>query len=191
MADVLFFHHALGHTDGFEALAQRLRDAGHTVHTPDLFDGHVFTTIDEGVRHAQQVGFEKVLERGVRAADDLPAALVYAGISLGVMPAQKLTQTRAGARGAVFVDACLPPSEFGGGWPADVPVQVHGMDEDPFFAGEGDIDAARALVAEADDGELVVYPGDGHLFTDSSGPSYDAGATDLLIERVSAFLARV
>lgn len=160
-------------------------------HTPDLFDGHVFTTIDEGVRHAQQVGFEKVLERGVRAADDLPAALVYAGISLGVMPAQKLIQTRAGARGAVFVDACLPPSEFGDGWPADVPVQVHGMDEDPFFAGEGDIDAARALVAEADDGELVVYPGDGHLFTDSSGPSYDAGATDLLIERVSAFLARV
>jgi dienelactone hydrolase len=113
---------------------------------------------------------------------------VYAGFSLGVLPAQRLAQTRPGARGALFFYACVPTSEFGS-WPADVPVQVHGMDADPIFVGEGDLDAARALVAEADDGELFLYPGDQHYFADSSLPSYDPAATALLIRRVLDFLA--
>lgn len=191
MAEVLLFHHARGMTDGFQAFARRLRDAGHVVHTPDLFDGRVFTTVDAGVDHARQIGFGALLDTGVRAADGLATDLVYGGISLGAMPAQQLAQTRAGARGAVLLEACLPADEFGDGWPSDVPVQVHGMDADPFIAGEGDLDAARALVAAADDGALHLYPGDGHLFTDSSGTAYDAVATDLLIERLLAFLARV
>jgi dienelactone hydrolase len=190
MAEVLLFHHAQGLTEGVLAFADTLRGAGHVVHTPDLYDGHTFDSLDEGVGYAQQVGFGTVMERGVQAADDLPAGLVHAGTSLGVMPAQRLAQTRPGAAGALLLEACVPTSEFGS-WPAGVPVQVHGMDADPFFALEGDIDAARALVKEADDAELFVYPGDRHLFSDSSLASYDATAAALLTERVLAFLARL
>ena len=191
MAEVVLFHHAQGLTEGIVALADRLRDAGHTVHTPDLYDGHTFPTLEEGIGYAQKVGFDTVQERGVRAIADLPAEVVYAGISLGVMSAQLLAQTRTGARGAVLMESCVPPSEFGSSWPDGVPVQVHGMDADPFFAGEGDIDAARALVNEVEDGELFVYSGDRHLFTDSSLPSYDADASALVTERVLDFLKQV
>ncbi|GAA2639390.1 dienelactone hydrolase family protein [Dactylosporangium fulvum] len=190
MAEVLLLHHAQGLTEGVRAFADRLRRAGHMVHTPDVYDGRTFPTLDEGVAYAGRVGFDEVRLRGVRSADGLPAELVYLGCSLGVMAAQQLAQTRAGARGAVLLEACVPPAQIGAPWPAGVPVQVHGMDADPFFAGEGDIDAARALVEEADDGELFVYPGDRHLFTDGSLPTYDAGAAALVTERVLGFLAR-
>ena len=188
MAEVLLFHHAMGQTEGFHAFADELRSAGHTVHTPDLFDGRTFGSIEEGVAHAGEVGWGEMIDRGVRTADDLPTELVYGGFSLGVLPAQKLAQTRAGARGALLFYSAVPVSEFGSSWPADVPVQVHGMDADPFFVDEGDIDAARAIVEAADDGELFLYPGDQHYFADSSLPSYDEGATRLLTQRVLAFL---
>jgi dienelactone hydrolase len=188
MAEVLLFHHALGQTEGFAAFADELREAGHTVHTPDLFQSRTFSTIDEGVKHAGEVGFGKIIERGVRAADDLPNELVYGGFSLGVLPAQKLAQTRPGARGALLFYSCVPTSEFGTSWPADVPVQIHGMDKDPYFVDEGDIDAARAIVESTDRAELFLYPGDQHYFADSSLPSYDAGATALLTRRVLDFL---
>ena len=191
MAEVLLFHHAQGLTEGVVAFADRLRDAGHTVHTPDSFEGRTFATLDEGLGYARETGFDTVVERSVRAADALPTGLVYAGFSLGVLPAQQLAQNRPGARGALLLESCVPPAEFGGPWPAGVPVQVHGMDADPFFAGEGDIDAARALVAEATDGELFVYPGDRHLFADSSLATYDATAAALLTQRVLDFLERL
>jgi dienelactone hydrolase len=188
MAEVLLFHHAQGQTEGFHAFADELREAGHTVHTPDLFDGRTFGSIAEGMAYAEQIGFPMaIIERGDRAAAELPAEIVYAGFSLGVVPAQKLAQTRPGARGALFFYSCLPPSEFGG-WPKDVPVQIHGMDADPIFVDEGDIDAAREVVGAAAHGELFLYPGDRHYFADSSLPSYDADATALLTRRVLDFL---
>jgi dienelactone hydrolase len=189
MAEVVLFHHALGLTPGIVAFADELRRAGHTVHTPDLFQGRTFDTLEEGVSHASEVGFGEVIERGVRAVEGLPADLVYAGFSLGVLPAQKLAQTRSGARGALLFYSCVPVSEFGSSWPEGVPVQVHGMDADPFFVDEGDIDAARALVEEAQDGELFLYPGDQHYFADSTLPSYDTDAAALLRQRVLEFLA--
>jgi dienelactone hydrolase len=188
MAEVLLFHHAQGLTTGVEHFAEELRQAGHVVHTPDLYDGHTFDTLDDGIGYAAQVGFGEVMERGVRAADALADDLVYAGFSLGVMPAQKLAQTRPGARGALFFYSCLPTEEFGS-WPADVPLQIHGMDADPIFVDEGDLDAARALVESAPNAELFLYPGDQHLFADCSLPSYDEEATTQLTERVLAFLA--
>jgi dienelactone hydrolase len=192
MAEVLLVHHIQGRTKGVLELADRLRAAGHVVHTPDLFDGRTFDSIDDGAAYIETSGgFEAVIERGVSAAAELPAELVYMGISFGVMPAPKLAQSRAGARGAVFLEACAPASAFGDGWPAGVPVQIHGMDADPFFAGEGDVDAARELVASTDRAELFVYPGDRHLFTDSSLPSYDAAAAGQVSERVLEFLARL
>ncbi|HZG96256.1 MAG TPA: dienelactone hydrolase family protein [Mycobacteriales bacterium] len=189
MAEVLLFHHSQGLTEGVVAFADELRRAGHTVHTPDLFEGRTFGSIDEGMTYIRSVGSQELMGRGVRAADELPSELVYAGFSFGVMPAQLLAQTRPGARGALLFESCAPTSEFGPGWPAGVPVQVHGMDGDPFFAEEGgDIDAARALVAEAERAELFLYPGDRHLFTDSSLPSYDADAAALLTKRAVDFL---
>ena len=189
MAEVVVFHHAQGLTAGIVAFADELRRAGHTVHTPDLFDGRTFGSIEEGMSYAGQIGFpDGVIERGVRAVEGLPAGLVYAGFSLGELPAQKLAQTRPGARGALLFYSCVPVSAFGSGWPEGVPVQVHGMDADPIFVGEGDIDAARDLVSHAEDGQLFLYPGDQHYFADSSLPSYDADATALLIRRVLDFL---
>ena len=193
MAEVLLFHHALGLTPGVLAFADELRAAGHAVHTPDLFAGRTFATMDDGMAFATELGIENVLEHGVRAADDLPPGLVYAGFSLGEMVAQKLAQTRPGARGALLFYSCVPISgEWAfGPWPDGVPVQIHGMDRDPIFVGEGDVDAARAIVETAPDAELFLYPGDQHYFADRSLPSYDAEATALLTRRVLEFLDRV
>jgi dienelactone hydrolase len=188
VTDVLLYHHIQGLTDGVRSFADSLRQAGHTVHTPDLFDGRTFNTLEQGMAHVGTLGFGEVMDRGVRAVQELPAELVYAGFSLGVVPAQNLAQTRAGARGALLMYSCIPTSEFGS-WPAGVPVQIHGMDADPIFVGQGDIDAARALVEEAEDGQLFLYPGDQHYFADSSLPSYDPDATALLLQRVLGFLA--
>ena len=189
MAEILMFHHAQGQTPGFLDFAEELRRAGHTVHTPDFYNGRTFDTLDEGLANAEKIGFGELLERGVRAADDLPGGLVYVGFSLGVLPAQKLAQTRNGAKGALLFYSCVPVSEFGESWPEGVAVQIHGMDADPFFFGEGDIDAARALVESAPEAELFLYPGDQHLFADSSLPSYHPAASALLTRRVLDFLA--
>jgi dienelactone hydrolase len=193
MAEVLLFHHAQGLTPGVIAFADELRAAGHTVHTPDLFDGRTFASIDEGMAHIKKTGFDDLRARGVRTADDLPAELVYAGFSFGESIAQELAQTRPGALGALLFYSAIPISgEWAfGPWPEGVPVQIHGMDNDPIFAGEGDIDAAREIVEKVDDAELFLYPGDQHYFADSSLPSYDAKATALLTKRVLEFLNRV
>lgn len=193
MAEVLLFHHAQGLTPGIHAFAERLRSAAHVVHTPDLLDGRLFDTIADGMAYVERLGFEEIQRRGAAAAEQLPADLVYAGFSLGEMPAQMLAQTRPGARGALLFYSCIPISgEWAfGPWPDEVPVQIHGMDADPIFVGEGDIDAAREIVAAAPDAELFLYPGDQHYFADSSLPSYDAAATALLTDRVLAFLERV
>jgi len=191
MAEVLLFHHAQGLTPGVQEFAERLRAAGHTVHVPDLYDGHVFDDLEAGLGYASEVGFGTVTERGLHTVDALPEGIVYAGFSLGVMPAQMLAQTRPGAKGALFFHSCVPTAEFETPWPAGVPVQIHGMDHDELFVEEGDLDAARALVKEASDAELFLYPGDEHLFADSSLASYDADATELLTQRTLAFLAAV
>jgi dienelactone hydrolase len=195
MADVVLFHHVQGLTDGVRAFAEQLRAGGHTVRTPDLFDGERPATIDDGVALTQKIGDEVLRERADRAVADLPEGLVYAGFSFGAGTAQRLAQTRPGARGALLYESCMPiTGEWAfGPWPDGVPVQIHGMDTDPFFALEGDIDAARELVETVgpDLAELFVYPGDSHLFTDRSLPAYDAGAAGLVLQRSLAFLERM
>lgn len=156
---------------------------------PDLFDGRTFESIDKGMAYVREIGFDEVLARGEKAVADLPNALVYAGFSLGVVPAQKLAQTRTGARGALFFHSALPISEFGSEWPQGVPLQIHAMDADPFFVGEGDIDAARALLEAVEDVEMFLYPGNQHLFADSSLESYDEESAALLMARILDFLA--
>jgi dienelactone hydrolase len=190
MAEVLLFHHAQGQTTGFLAFAGRLREAGNTVHTPDLYDGRTFASLDEGVGYARQVGFDTICERGRHAAEGLRSGLVYAGFSLGVMPAQLLAQTRPGAKGALLFSAAIPASEFGSSWPQGVPLQIHMMEGDKWVQ-EGDLDAARELIATTKGAELFLYPGNRHLFTDNSLPDYDEKASGLLTARVLAFLKDV
>ena len=191
MAEVVLYHHVQGLTAGVTAFAEQLRRAGHAVRTPDLFDGRTFASVEDGMAYAHDVGFGALVERGLAAAGEpSPAGVVFAGFSLGVMPAQQLAQTRADARGALLFHACAPVAEFGERWPEGVPVQVHGMDADPFFAEEdGDLGAARELVASTSQAELFLYPGEQHLFADSSLPSFDEPAAALLTERVLGFLA--
>jgi dienelactone hydrolase len=195
MAEVVLFHHVLGLTDGVIAFAHALRAGGHTVHTPDLFDGEFPATIEDGIAHVRAIGDEVLEERADEAVAGLPAGVVFAGFSFGGATAQRFAQTRAGARGALLYESCLPlTGDWAiGPWPDGVPVQIHGMDQDPFFALEGDLDAARELVDTIgpDRGELFVYPGEAHLFLDSSLPSYDADAAALVIERSVAFLDRL
>jgi dienelactone hydrolase len=189
VAEILLFHHAQGQTEGFLAFADELRAAGHVVHTPDLYDGETFADLTEGVDYAKQVGFGTIIERGVASAEDLPAELVYAGFSLGVLPAQMLTQTRPGAKGALLLHGFVPTSEFEAPWPDGVPVQIHMMDADEWA--EEDLPAAREFVDQVDTAELFLYPGDGHLFADSSLRDFDAEAAALLKERVLLLLERV
>ena len=189
MTEIVLYHHVQGLTEGVRSFADQLQRAGHTVHTPDLFDGRRFDSIDEGMAFAREAGFGALAERGVAAAEGISPEVVYAGFSFGVMPAQQLAQTRPGARGALLMSGCLPVSEFGDTWPDGVPVQVHGKDADPFFA--EDLEAAQALVESTDGAELFLYPGEEHLFADSSLPAYDAAAAALLTERVLAFLDTV
>ena len=192
MAEVLLFHHAQGLTEGCLAFADELRAAGHVVHAPDLFEGRTFDSISEGVGHAQEIGFDTIIERGTAVADDLPDGLVYAGFSLGVLPAQKLAQTRPGARGAVLMHSCVPPSEFGTPWPDGLPLQIHLMENDEFvLPPEVDLEAARELDATVSSAELFLYPGDRHLFADNSVSDYEPDSAALLKQRALSFLERV
>ena len=186
MAEVLLFHHANGLTDGVLAFADELREAGHVVHTPDLYDGKTFTDLDEGVGYAKEVGFGTIGERGRKAAEGLPDELVYLGFSLGASPAQELAQTRSGTLGAVLYHSAIPPEEFGGPWPVGLPLQIHIMEDDEWA--DEDLPAARKLDETVESAELHVYPGDKHLFADSSLPDYDEDAAKLAKQRVLSFL---
>jgi dienelactone hydrolase len=194
MAEVVLFHHVQGVTRGIEAFAEELRDGGHAVHVPDLFEGERPPSIDEGIALVRRIGEEALTARADGAVAGLPEGLVYAGFSLGAATAQRLAQTRPGARGALLYEGCIPiTGEWSfGPWPEGVPVQIHGMDADPFFAEEGDLEAARELVETVGPelGELFVYPGDRHLFTDSSLPSYDPEAAALVLQRSLDLLKR-
>lgn len=189
MVHIAVFHHARGLSAGVVSFAEQLRADGHDVTVPDLYDGATFDSLAEGMAHAERIGFGSIVERGSDAVAGLPYETVYVGFSLGVLPAQMSAQTRPGAKGAVLCHACVPPSEFGAGWPSGVPVQIHAMDRDDLFVSGGDLDAARGVVKATGDATLFLYPGDRHLFADSSLPDHERAAADLLLQRVRGFLA--
>ncbi|WP_147915402.1 dienelactone hydrolase family protein [Ruania zhangjianzhongii] len=189
MTELVLFHHVLGLTDGVRNFAELIRAQGHTVHTPDLFEGRTFPTIDEGIGYAGSIGFDEVMRRGIEAAAPLPKRVVFGGFSVGVMPAQQLLQTTPEALGGLFLHAFIDPTQLEGSWPSGVPAQVHGMDEDPFFIGDGDLEAARAVQADHPELEAFLYPGKTHLFTDSSSADYDQAAAVTVLERASEFLS--
>ena len=182
MAEVVVFHHALGLTEPVGRFAATLRDAGHTVYTPDLYDGRRFETVEDGMAYSEELGGPMaIVDRARAAVETLPRELVYVGFSLGVLPAQSLAQTRAGARGAVLCYAALPLGQWGANWPAswpeDVGLQLHILD------GDEDFEIARGLAATVPGAELFVYPGSEHYFAE-----HDPRAAALLTQRVLAFL---
>lgn len=181
MAEIVLFHHIQGLTGGVIALADAYRRNGHEVHTPDLFEGATFDSIDEGFAYAQRIGFERLVAKAEASAAELAESVVYAGISFGVVAAQKLAQQRRGARGALLLASCLPVAEFGERWPEAVPVQIHGKNSDEYF--REDLEFARELAQSAPHAELFLYPGAEHLFMDSSLNAYDEEATALLLDR--------
>ncbi len=192
MTEVVLFHHVRGLTAGVSALGEAWRADGHTVHTPDLFAGHTFDSIADGSAYADEVGFATLLQRAGAGAAELGGEVVYAGISMGAAYAEYLSLTRPGARGVVMLESAVAPAmlaDYGApAWPAGLAFQIHGMEADPYFAGEGDLAVAREMVATLGNGELFVYPGAAHLFCDASLAEYDAAATGQLVARVSRFL---
>jgi dienelactone hydrolase len=185
VTDIVVFHHAQGLTSGMRAFADELRATGHRVTAPDLYDGRTFESLTAGIAHSEQIGFEEILARGAAAVADIPDETIFIGFSLGVMPAQKLAQTRAGAAGAILIHAAVP-LEYFGPWPRAVPLQLHVMEHDAL----GDVDVARELSRTIDGAELFLYPGDRHLFTDRSLVEYDRASAALVTERVLSFVAR-
>jgi dienelactone hydrolase len=184
MAEVVLFHHAQGLTEGVLAFAERLRAGGHQVTVPDLFDGATFGDLEEGVAHAEAIGFEEVIARGVAAVTDLPDALVYGGFSMGVLPAQELVRARPGARAALLYEGGAPLSAFGGAWPDGVPLQIHARPADPW----AEVEVLEGLAHAVPGATLHRYPGSAHLFTDASLGAYDPAATDRVIERTLVLL---
>jgi dienelactone hydrolase len=187
MTETLLFHHAQGQTAGFLEFADQWRAAGHTVHAPDLYDGATFGTVDEGVAHAEFIGFDEIIRRATDIAATLPNRMVYAGFSLGAMPAQSLTQTRPGALGALLLQGAVPTASFSSPWPAGTPVQMHAMASDEW----ADVPVLEQLAREISGAELFLYPGSGHLFADTSSEDYDEQAAALLMQRTLEFLDRV
>jgi dienelactone hydrolase len=205
MAHVVVLHHALGLTDGVRRFADRLRadvadaagaegtagaagSVAREVHTPDLFDGATFATVEEGVAHAQRVGMSELITRGVGAVPPGPVPLVVVGLSLGVLAAQTVAQQRSGVLGAVLVSACLPHRSIGDGWPTGVPVEVHAAEGDPWFNDGGDRTASEELVASTQDATLTLHPGTAHLFVDDTQPGFDPVATAAVVAAVEAML---
>lgn len=187
MATLLLFHHALGLTEGMSAFADTLRDAGHRVATPDLFDGRVFSDLDEGVAYAEGLDRDEVAALAATALVDLGTPAVVGGFSFGSMSAQRLAQTRQDVLGAILYHGGVDPSWFGSPWPAALPLQLHEAEGDPW----AEPDEKAALIAAAPLAESFVYPGAGHLLADSSSPDHDPESARLITERTLAFLERV
>lgn len=186
MTEIVLFHSGLGLRPAVRLFADELRDAGHTVHLPDYYDGHVFDDLADGLAYRDELGVDEIAARAVKAVASLPTDIVYAGFSLGSVLAQLLAQTRPGARGAILLHGCFPTAAFGTPWPAGVPLVVHTTTNDPWVRQ----DVAEAVIAEAS-GELYRYPGDAHLFLDPDLPDYQPESAMTATERILAFLRRI
>lgn len=188
MTDLLLFHHAQGLTEGVRDFAGRVRAAGHEVTVPDLYDGATFPTLEEGVAHAERVGFDEIIAAGVAVAETLPEGVVYAGFSLGALVAHKLAQNRPGALGALlYHHGDVPVTTFGEAWPVGVALQLH-VNRDDEWLEPDTVEEFVAEVGKVAGAELHLYPGSSHLFTDSSLPDYEPRSAALVLERTLAFL---
>lgn len=186
MANLVIFHSALGLRPALLRWADRLRDRGHQVHTPDLFDGEVFDELEQGVAKRDAIGIPELIYRAHAAVAELPEDLFYAGFSMGAASAQMLAGSRPGARGAILMHAALPlPALQIASWPAAVPVQLHYAEEDP-WVDEATVEALQAALV--DQLEIHRYPGANHLFADDDSPDFAAESASAMLERAEQFI---
>lgn len=193
MAQIILFHHALGLTDGVRDLAEKIASGGHQVHTPDLFDGAVFGTPQEGIAHVERLGgFDRIALEGMRVAAEFPSASVVAGVSMGVVPAHKAAQTVPAFRACIDISGFVPLTAFAPLWQPHTALQVHLASEDAWVKDE-DLPLARSIAATDENPDapavLFEYESAEHLFMDSSTSGYDADLTDVVVRRIHELLA--
>lgn len=194
MAEVVLFHSIFGLRPAIGEAADRLRAAGHTVHTPDLFDGHTFDDYEPAFAWAKESGIGDRVDDLTRAAvESLPSDLVFAGYSYGGYCAEMLAATRPGARGLVLFHSAIALKDLQvPSWPASVPVQVHYALDDPYREQEELESFGASVHASGASFELYDYAIPGHLFGDRGlANEYHEESAALLYTRVLAFLAEV
>ncbi|MFR9675101.1 dienelactone hydrolase family protein [Streptomyces sp. TR06-5] len=190
MATVLLFHSAYGLRPAVRAAADRLREAGHTVHVPDLFDGRTAVTVEEGMEIQDGIGHEELLRRAVAAAAPYSeTGLVYAGFSLGGALAQNLALADSRARGLLLLHGTSDVADEAA--VDDLPVQLHVADPDPFEPHDW-LNAWYLRMGRAGaDVEVFRYHGAGHLFTDAELADHDAEAAAAAWRTALGFLDEV
>ncbi|HET9181598.1 MAG TPA: dienelactone hydrolase family protein [Candidatus Angelobacter sp.] len=189
---VVLFHSAYGLRPAVHDFADTLRSAGHTVVTPDLYDGEVFAERTDAIRKIQDLGFDAILERARASVAALPSQLVFAGFSNGGACAELLAATRPGARGAVLMHAPLMIRDLGyAAWPEHIPVQVHFSDKDPIKNQAVIEKLADKVRASGSRFEQFDYDAPGHLFADPAFPAYSAIATEAMTKHVIEFLGAI
>lgn len=188
MSEIVLFHHALGLTDGVRSFADRIRESGCTVDVPDLYKGRTFTSLAKGVAHAEKIGIDALIARGVAAAERYPNATLFAGISLGALPAVKLAQTHPRAQACIVISAAPPTNHFTPYWRDGVGLQIHLQDADPWVL-EDDLPRARRL-DDAGRADVYFYPGSGHLYMEEGHPDFNETDTAYTVGRLVSFLRR-
>ena len=143
MAEILLFHHAQGQTPASTPSPRAPGRGAHGAHAGRLRRTHLRRPSTRH-GHARRDRLRRGLRARRHAADGLPEGLALRQASRwGDARAEPGPDRRE--PGGPAAGGLRPDLGVGSGWPDGVPVQVHGMDGDPYFAEEGgDIDAARA-----------------------------------------------
>ncbi|KPC81399.1 MULTISPECIES: dienelactone hydrolase family protein [Streptomyces] len=186
--NIMLFHSTCGLRPAVHASAERLRAAGHEVRVPDLFEGHTFETVEDGMAFKEQLGKDELLKRAVLAAAPYSdQGLVYAGFSFGASVAQTLALGDAKARGLLLLHGTSDIAENAS--VDELPVQLHVADPDPFESHDWLTSWYLQMQRTGADVEVYRYPGAGHLFTDPDLPDFDQAAAELAWKVAIGFLA--
>ncbi|MEU2679727.1 dienelactone hydrolase family protein [Streptomyces sp. NPDC007107] len=186
--NIMLFHSTYGLRPAVHASAERLRAAGHEVRVPDLFEGHTFETVEEGMAFKEQVGKDELLKRAVLAAAPYSdQGLVYAGFSFGASVAQTLALGDAKARGLLLLHGTSDIAENAS--VDELPVQLHVADPDAFESPDWLNSWYLQMQRTGADVEIYRYPGAGHLYTDPELPDFDQDAAELTWKVALGFLA--
>ncbi|MFB9365403.1 dienelactone hydrolase family protein [Kitasatospora sp. NPDC001664] len=191
MAQIVLFHSVYGLRPAVHRAAERLRAAGHEVHTPDFFEGRTFEDVEEAMAYKEELGSEELLRRAVTAVAPLlvpDARLVYAGYSLGAALAQNLALADEKALGLLLLHGTSDIREDAA---TSLPVQLHVAEPDAFEP-EDWLNAWYLNMTKAGaDVEIHRYRGAGHLYTDAELPDYDAEAAERTWAVALDFLAEL
>ncbi len=189
MAHVVLFHHAQGLRPDVLAWGDSLRDAGHEVEAPDLYEGRTFDLLEDGIAHRDELGVPTLMARAAAFLEGAPDELVYAGFSMGASTAHYFGVMRPGALALLLMHGTAPAASLGEApWPSGVPGQLHKKAEDSLTDEAGPAAAEESARSAGAQFDVFTYPGEGHLFADPNGPDYDAEAAGLMLERELALL---